>query len=383
MRGRFFQKLSVYLLPFLVVLGFPFAVMFTTGELASVEDVLEWQAHSPFLVLFGLAYSDPCPFYKLRGVLRRQPHILALGTSRVLALRSEFFRPDADFFNAGNGVTRLRHYRAFLDRIPRGQEPRILLLGLDQYFYNAAFDSLALDGMEAEWSGDRDRSDLFFAYWRRVYLDWAAGKISLRRLAHRGDLHWSGLTAGMYGNGFRNDGSYSWARHAAQPDSPDDPDYGFSNTHDRIAKGNRRFEHGEKASEASLRETGLLLEACKARGIHVVGFLPPFAHVILEEMLSRPKDYGYLRELKPKLDSIFARAGFPLRDFSDLAALGASDRETVDGYHGSEKAYLRLFIHLAEADSSLRAWALPIARLEELLARSGNPQVVFATAAPR
>lgn len=379
---RFVLKLSLFLSPFLLVLAFPFALMLASGELKGVDSVLEWQASSPKLALFGLAYSDPTAYYKLRGTLLRSPAVLALGTSRVMALREEYLLPGTVFFNAGNGVTRLRHYRLFLDKIPRGHEPKVLLLGLDQYFFNAAFDSLAPDGMEGQWRGDRDRADVFLDKWLQVYFDLRAGKISLRRLAHRGDLKWVGLSAGMYGDGFRNDGSYSWAKHAGAPDSPDDPDYRFGNTLNRIAKGIKRFEYGDSVSEKSLREVAALLAECKARGIHVVGFLPPFAHVIHEKLASLPDKYGYLRELHPRLEEVFAQAGFPLEDLSDLAELGATDLETVDGYHGSEKAYLRVFIRLAEADGELRAYAQPVDSLKELLARSPDPQLVFPTAAP-
>ena len=125
----------------------------------------------------------------------------------------------------------------------------------------------------------------------------------------------------MHANAFRNDGSYFWGKYVADPSNPENPDHGFENTLDRIAKGNRRFEYGEHVSDDSVRELGRFLESCETRGIHVVAFLPPFAHVVYSELRSRPVEYGYLRELPERLRPVFERFGFPLFDFGDLAAV--------------------------------------------------------------
>jgi hypothetical protein len=59
-----------------------------------------------------------------------------------------------------------------------------------------------------------------------------------------------------------------------------------------------------------------------------------------------------------------------------LASLGSPDSETIDGFHGSEKAYVRLFVRLIEGDAVLRSFARDpdylIARIERA---SGDHQV--------
>lgn len=182
----------------------------------------------------------------------------------------------------------------------------------------------------------------------------------------------------MHRNAFRNDGSYTWASYVADPTDSRHEDHGFRNTLDRIAKGNRRFEYGARVSAAALAEVDALLNDCRTRGIHVVAFLPPFANQVLRAMQARPADYGYLAGIVPGLEPLFRRHGFVLGDFSDLATLGASDRETIDGFHGSEKAYLRLLLRLADRDDRLRARLRDPAWLQARLNAAAGDQLVFA-----
>lgn len=375
--SRFLRKLSIYLLPFLLVLLVPAVVLVATGEFTSVSHVIELQGKSEIPVLFGRAYSDPTAYYKLESVLSRRPDVLVLGTSRVLAVRSTFFRPDISFFNAGNGVTRLRHFRLFLQRIPRGAEPRLILLGLDQYLFNACFDQLLPDGMESAWASDDTGEGIFVSSWSKVYRDYWERKFLLSDLMVETGERRIGLNAVVHANAFRSDGSYTWADYVADPWNPNNADYEFRNTFDRIHKGDRRFEYGEHVSEKALLELEALLRECSVRGIYVTAFLPPFAHAVFEKMRSMPMQYGYLRELEPSLRPIFTKSGFSLHDFSDLARLGASDKETIDGFHGSEKAYLRLFLEMIEADPQLKVLARDTTYLQARLDVAVNDHVVF------
>ncbi|MGB4226401.1 MAG: hypothetical protein WBJ68_07045 [Candidatus Dechloromonas phosphoritropha] len=189
-----------------------------------------------------------------------------------------------------------------------------------------------------------------------------------------------GLNAVAHANAFRNNGSYTWAQFVADPWNPKNSDFEFQNTFDRIQMGDRRFQYAEHVSEKALLELDALLRECKARGIYVAAFLPPFAHVVFERMQSMPKQYGYLREIEPSLRAIFDKSGFSLNDFSDLARLGASDKETIDGFHGSEKAYLRLFLRTIESGPQLKTFARDLIFLRERLDAAAGDHVVFGIA---
>lgn len=96
------------------------------------------------------------------------------------------------------------------------------------------------------------------------------------------------------------------------------------------------------------------LRACKQRGVHVIGFLPPFTHRVYEALASMPEQYGYLSRLAPALRPAFEETGFGFFDVSDLASVGAPDVEALDPVHPSEKASLRLFMRMAQNNAVLR-----------------------------
>ena len=374
---RFLVKITLFCVPFAVVLGAVAVVLALSGELTSVARALELQKESSD-ILVGLAYTDPTEHFKLQGLLKRRPTVLALGTSRVMQFREECFRPGVVFYNGGNSVTRLRHYNVFLSKIPAGSEPAVILLGLDQYFFNMNFDRLADDDIENRLEHDRPVFGMFTSRWLDVYRDYWSGKFTLSNLTDSTRRKHVGLNAISALNGFRRDGSYYWGGLISDPSNLRynlDPD--FSNTFDRIRKGDRRFEYGREVSTGALKEVGRFLVMAKARGIHVVGFLPPFAHRVYEHMLSMGDRYQYLRQLPDTLGEVFTQHGFPLFDFGDLARLGASDEETVDGFHGSEKAYHRAVILMAEKDPELRSYVENLDYLRDRLERPEGHHLVF------
>jgi hypothetical protein len=376
---RFLLKLTIFLLPFAAVLAVAAVVLGVSGEFVAIGRALDLQDRSSD-VLFGLAYSDPTEHFKMQGVLKRGPAVLALGTSRVMQFRTECFRPGVSFYNAGNGVTRIRHLNIFLDKIPAGREPAVILLGLDQCFFNINFDPLSADNIESRLDHDRRPFDIFTSRWLDVYRDYFAGKFSLRDFIDPSRRKQLGLFAITTFNGFRPDGSYYWGRLISDPLNPKNPgnlDFDFHNTLARIRNGHRRFEYGSEVSRGALTEVDRFLASARSRNIHIVGFLPPFAHRVYERMLSMGNRYDYLKQLPGALNGVFARHGFPLFDLSDLKWLGASDREAIDGYHGSEKAYHRALILMAEDDPYLKNYVRDLDYLRERLDRTQGDHLVF------
>jgi hypothetical protein len=374
---QLFGKLLLFALPFIVILGSPAVLMVKSGELTSVDKVMAKQLSAKTQVLFGRAYTDPTAYYKLESVRQRNVEVMALGTSRVLALRANFFRDDVEFFNAGNGITRLGHLRPFLRKLPPERTPKVIILGVDQYFLNGNFDPLTADDMESQWAFDRKPHTTFFANWLQMYRDYAADKIRIDRLIKSTEEQRFGISARIHTNAFRNDGSYHWGQHITDPEHVQYRDVDFRLTLDRIAKGNGRFQYARHLTEANAAELERFLADCHARGIYVIGFLPPFAHAIYEKMRSMPEQYGYLAEVPVRGKQIFERYGYQLFDFSDLATVGATDKETIDGFHGTEKAYLRLFLQMVQADPTLAGLARDSSELRARINHASGHHLVF------
>lgn len=354
MAVRFWLRLGLLAAPFLALLGLPFLVLAVSGEMLPVGALVRLQ-RAPGAALVGLAYTNPAENLKLRMTLARRPRVLALGSSRVMQIRDSFFAAPDDFYNAGGGVTALPDFGVFLAHLPRDRQPDLLLLGVDQYFFNAAWRGGDTD-YAAEVAGDRrDGLGTLLRRWPEVYQDFAAGRFGLADLMPRlAGPRRIGVTALVHRAGFRRDGSYDYG-DTVSPDL----DVRFADARRRIAQRSERFAPARAPSPERLAMLDRLLDDCRARGLHVVGFLPPYPHTILALMRAAGTDYAYLDALGPALGAIFARHGYAFADYSDLAALGANDGETIDGFHASEGAYRRLVADLARRDHLLGALVAP------------------------
>jgi hypothetical protein len=311
----------------------------------------------------GLAYSNPDRYLKLQSSIEREPSILVLGTSRSMPFRSMFFKDSAKFYNASGGVETIRDFAAFFQQIPGGLEPKIVIIGLDQYFFNDAFDT-------------QKRSfekPLFGAVWQKgikgLLRDYAQKKFGFSDIfAAQGGVQKIGLAALVKNSGFLNDGSYHYGTIIEPPP--------FEDTLQRIEQGNRRFQYGQEASKDAVLELERFLQLAKERNIYVIGFLPPYAHSVYERMMEMGNKYAYIASLPVTLQPFFDINEFALYDFSDLAEFGADDAETIDGFHGSEKAYLRLFINMAQDNKILQEY-VDTDYLKEKLNTTQNPHYVF------
>jgi hypothetical protein len=150
----------------------------------------------------------------------------------------------------------------------------------------------------------------------------------------------------------------------------------FGDVLKRIKDGNRLLEHGVIVSDSSVAYLESFLAYAHEHDIHVIGFLPPYAHYVYEIMHKDNTRYVYMNKIVPRIKPLFEVYGFSLFDFSDLAFLGAGDEESLDGLHASEKAYVRLTLHMAEKDPILADY-VDMHHLNQVLAEEEDPFRVF------
>ncbi len=348
MLKKFWLKLSIFSLPFVLLLAFPLFVMIVTGELLPISTVISLSDGSPDF-RYGPAYSNADRYYKISEVRRRKPEVLALGTSRVMQIRSEFFSQPQQFYNAGGGLTRLEHFRVFLQQA--GYTPRILIVSMDQNFFNDNWKAVKYENYAARLAAD-DRAGLgtLLVGWRWVYRDYLNGKFRLSDL--RAFPHRIGVSACAQRNGFRADGSYDYGTKVS-----DNLAFRLQEAFDRIEARTLLFEKGDQVSEERVSELKRLLEYCYSHNIKVVGFLPPYAHAVYKKM-QEVGDYHYLSQIADRLQPLFDQYDFTFADFSDLAWLGADDSEVIDGFHGNDRAYRRILSKLAERDAQLAQYTV-------------------------
>lgn len=346
---RFAWKLTAFMLPFALLLAFPLVVFFLSGECDSTESVVRRQMRSPHELLFGPAFTNRQPYYKLIATQEVKPRVLILGTSRTMQLSPQAFLHPEQVYNAGGGIQYLWHAKRFLEALPPGGRPGLLILGLDQWEFNGRWAEAEFAVRPNPYAKDdpntlhllqHDSADIY-RYYRSGRFEFGA------LLANFRDPAALGLSAISRGEGFRKDGTHS------QPVVPQSLDERFRDTFERIAARKNRFESASEISPLRVNELRELLQFCRQKKIHVVAFLPPFPHAVFQALEKQRRDYPHIFELSANLKPLLAEFGGTLEDFADMAAFGAPDTESLDGFHGSDKAYLRLLLKLALADAQL------------------------------
>lgn len=359
-----------------VMLILPTIILWKAGEFERIDHIVDEQAKNGKIVLFEKAYNGKIGYYALRVIRKRKPQVIALGSSRVMPFRSKFFKPGVTFYNAGGGAAEIRHFRAFLARIPEEATPKMMIVGIDQGFFNPN-RVLDLDSQNAEkLFADASLVGIWKSSFQKVLADYVQGKFRLKDVfIPRSSEVWKiGLAAIATDSGALNDGSHYYGGFIRNPQA--DTDWEFRVALSEIASGTGYFQYAQESSPAAFKELDVFLAECRRRNIHVVGFLPPFPHEVYQAMKGAGNRYAYLNHLSRDAELIFKNHGFSLFDFSDLAWVGAPDEETYDGHHGSEKAYLRLFMKMAQHDSVL-AESVDENYLKMRLEKSDNPYVVF------
>ncbi|MFT5128351.1 MAG: hypothetical protein ACI8W8_001961 [Rhodothermales bacterium] len=385
-KRRFLIKLLLFLSPFILAWGLPIYVMVAGGEFTAHEEVMQAQLESDTPVRYSAAFSARFPHYKRAFTNERKPQILVLGSSRSMQIRSRFFKPNYRFYSASGSVARIAHAQHFLEHIDKEALDSIemIVLGVDQDFFNVKFDNGSIEQNSFPDSFDNDVSPgIVFKYnWLSVYKKLREGKslswsdcTQLHRSPHYG------LAGKVQGRGFRLDGSSYYKDFIENGGNEYEgyPDYHFLETLKKIDEGkdSSRFSHSPSINPASLQRLEELLAFCQQEGIYVAGYLPGYATPVWEKMNSMSDKYGYLHGLPEAVGTLFTKYGMRVWDFSDIRSFGSSDAETIGGFHVSENAHLRMQIIMAEQDERFRKYSEDPNYLRKRLAEATNSYDVF------
>jgi hypothetical protein len=367
---KFLFKCCCFLPLIGVMVLFPTWVVWRSGELLPDQTLVNLQKDPNAPVLVGNAYSS-FRYYKILSMIDRRPKVAVLGSSRTGLFRSKFFKHFDDFYNAGTNVLLIDHFYEFMSRIPQGREPEILIIGLDQRFFHPAWGTKSID---------ERRFDQFYAphspflVWGRsvnkALTDYFKGKYTVRQVLDKdnGGIKRIGLLGIVTNSGLLNDGSWYFGNFKAER-----PGYDASFL-EQIKTSGEEAAWGDEVSERSVAELHRFLAYCQSRNIYVIGYLTSFPHAVYTQMRSMGT-YGYMSKVPEKIKPLFDSFHFPLFNFSDLADTGASDEETIDVQHASEKGLARLTVKLAENDVRLRKY-VDVDGLKDRIQRSDNPYFV-------
>ena len=340
---------------FLIML-LPSYVVYRGKEYFNTDEIVKYQLKNETIVGFGYKENTE---YKIRYYLSNYKPVIALGTSRVMQFKKEFFKKEV-FYNLGGVVSRIKDFNKFIDVIPRGKEPKIIIISLDQYFFNYNFDNVKESTNYNFLDSREEKIDFSFNIKnvREIYLDVLyTKKIDLKKLEKSTRI---GVNAIFFKNGFLNDGSYYYGKIADENPALEEK---LEDSLTRIKEKNRRFEIGKEINKKAVEELEKFLIKCKARNIEVIGFLPPYSDIILDEMKKESGNYAYVFDLYDELKDVFSENEYNLFDFTSLKTFNGKQNEIIDGFHGSDVAYLRLFIEINKRNKKIREFS----KEEELL----------------
>lgn len=375
---HFIIRLSLFLIPPAAFFAFPFWVLWISGEFVSASEAVAMLRKSvPQPIVVGKVYLSFGENIKQTMYRSVRPSVTVIGNSRGLQIRQEFFNDEISFYNFADGGRALPDAFDLLRRVAfHGEEPKVVIVAVEQSAFRKADSPNSSSKNESETKKNNDILDTLVYGFRGVYSDYFQGKFSIRELlAKEHGARTIGMNALVYGGGTRRDGSYRYGNILENPSDPNLEDFAFRDTLKRVAEGTRGFEHGSTLSLDALAELELFLNDARQHGVHVVGFLPPYAPTVWRVM-SESGNYAYIGKIDQAARLLFEQRGFTFFDFSDSRVFGSIDEEFIDGWHGSEKAYLRLLVVMAEHDKEL-ATLVDARRLTKALEAASNHLEVF------
>lgn len=350
---KFIVQILLFSLP-LFLLALPaFIILVGSGAyFQSLDSILK----SDEKYLIGFAYNEKNYNYIKWKEIESSPKndILSIGSSRVLAFRDEMFK--TSFYNAGYTITSMTDYLLFFKNIPKTKYPKVLIMGIDQWMFNASYDDYEPIKSKTYWEDSFTYFPTFKTI-KTIYIDLLKDKYDLSVVDNEDRLDKIGLNALVYNTGLRNDGSMYYGRQIKNliNNSQKTTDFNYEDTFLRIKKGNRRFEYADHSNKNTFAQLDEFLGFCKENNIYVIGFLPPYANAVYQKMVMTNK-YNYLKEIYPKGKVNFSKYNFELYDFTDGSKFGATDDETIDGFHGGELTYIKMLLKMTKNNSVINKY---------------------------
>ncbi len=341
---KFLCRLLLYVGPFLLF-GAPFFAAGTmSGEIFDFDSLIAMQSESEEK-LVGMAYNEQTAYYKLKNANVRKADVLALGTSRVMQFREEYF--GTSFYNCGGCVKgHYNEYINFMENMDEDALPKYLIVGLDAWNFNAETQRHEdiYDSYQQIVKSDKSKLSIV----KRVGVDYFRGKWKISDLFHKYDnIGFNGI---IYGDGFRRDGSYFQREMITNPQNSED--YEYKDTFERIETGTAGYEHGGGVNAETLQCLEMFLAFCEERDIRVITFLPPYAPSVYDRM-EETGEYGYIGEIEPAVKALCDKYDCEVYDFTDIRKLGCDDSYFIDGFHGGEVAYAMMLREMCREDSRL------------------------------
>jgi len=349
---KFILSIIIFSVP-LLILGLPplWFLSKTRENFFDLDNFLKKSSTEKYLI--GYVYNEKnYKYLKWKTIsINSKSEVWSIGSSRAMQFREEMFKKS--FYNAGYTVGSINEFLPFMKSIDPTKYPDVLIVTLDIWMFNYKHDKVNEIIDQTKWSNSFSMEPDFQVL-KSSWKDLISNKYKSEYIYKSNGYFRIGCNALYKNSGFRNDGSFYYGEQIKKLLIKDSTcsDYKFKSTFSRINKGNERFEYGSIPNPKAFEELDKFLDFCQKNTIKVILVMPPFAKATYNKMLASG-NYDYIQYIPKKCDIFAIKKGFEFYDFSSPTTINSNDSEFIDGFHGSEKVYLRLLIKMLESKSIL------------------------------
>jgi len=345
---NFVLRVTVFLAPLIAGASlFEFA-MYRTRDSWPITKVIAAEENSKGESIWGRAnFSQQYNLSKSAMIRRRNPRILALGSSRVMEFRAFMFHPFEDwFYNAGGLIQNVNDLAAYARQVKEGKLPRpqVIIIGIDPWWMSEAAPPVE----NKTWlDGEEDSAYSFAAHVEAARYLLRTGKSNFPWSVAFGrkpatspfyDYYAFGITAVAAGIGERySDGSYLYT--AQLVDFMKHPSYRDRLTNPVLAQVQHTSFLFQPSSRIESRRASLLLESLaslKQQGIEIYAFQPPFSSEVLKALDESQPLARFWFEYKNDFREQLKQIGIDCLPVSSAKDYGLDDRYMFDGLHPGE-----------------------------------------------
>lgn len=312
---------------------FSISILFVSGEVATINNVVKLQSLRKDEITFGQAYSYQPKYYKLKMAKTLNSDILVLGSSRAMQFKSYMFHDSLSFYNAGGAINKIRHLNLFISKVPKKDLPKQIILSIDPWWFNEKWDNLKTNQADYDFDKQINPIKIILNSWQNVLNDLWLSKIDIRELFENDNK--IGISAKMKNTGFQNDGSYNYGYIDFEMDlvqRSDDDIKDCENFSDR-------FLPCREINPKAIEEIQKLIQHCKLQRINLIGLIAPFPSFITGHIRKNKTNYVNFISLSEELSLIFQENDALLFNFMSLSENRNENELFIDGVHGSPKIY--------------------------------------------
>lgn len=333
------------------------------GEYLPLKEIQEIQANSA-QSLYGTAVHSDIYFYKLEGYRQQLPNIVAVGSSRIMQLRQQFFT--TTFYNAGGMISSLYLAEHAINQLLEIHEPKVLIISVDfWWFLNEQIASISLK------EAPKEKSRRYLASVRLPFLWLMHKKITLHNflttiLHERNKKHIIGVSANTQNSGFGSDGSqYYQYNFTAGTQIPIEKMY-TPKAQTLAMSTTGYFQMNQTIDRNRIDKFAALITKIRSKNIIPIILVPPLPEAFTNAMNAQKKGFQYYEEIF----STLAKKGVPLYTFQNLQ--GISDCEFIDEIHPDHVASARMLLSISAEENSPIKQYVNTAELLQLTQESDN-----------